>query len=313
MLGQSKYKLAREILRALAYDRFLSADYLALLTDTSEAWASDLCGALRTTPHAYIKACDEQAENPTLYLYTKDQYELTPLGAQAVLDHFGIVVPPRKSRVQHIAHQIMSDHAMASFRIGAMQSDGRFIMLTRDELLAHDTMPELTKNSNTPDFIPLGDQVRSETGKMVDHYIRPDREMFVIRDLKNKKAYFFPGFEVGRGTERIKAPEGKHDHSFMQSKFEDYITIIQKKIYKSHFGAPNSYMAFLEPNIHRFTTKMIPMFTDMTRTCPELRKYFLFKVHHEFTQKYKAGGYMLTEPYMIVGEDGRTASFSMVS
>lgn len=317
LLGQAKYKLYRAILKALAHDRFLSADYLGLLTGTSYAHASNVCAVLRSEPHAYIKACDEQAENSQLYLYTKDQYELTPLGIQAVLDHFGIVLPPRRKTVQHIAHQIMSDHAMASFRVGVAQSAGRFAMLTRDELLTHPNTPEMTRNSDTPDFIPLGDQVKSEGGKLVDHYIRPDREMFVIRDLERRAAYFFPGFEVGRGTERIEAPTAKggtkrHDHSYMESKFEDYIRIIQKKIYRSHFGAPNVYIPFLEPNIHRFTTKMLPLFADMTRQCPEVRKYFLFKVHHEFTKKYTASGVMLTEPFLIVGEDGRTAEFSMV-
>src|SRR5262245_45964469 len=83
-LGQPKYRLAREILKALAFDRILSADYIALLTGTQYGWASDLCAVLSSSPYAYIKACDAQAENRVLYLYTKDQYELTDLGRQAV-------------------------------------------------------------------------------------------------------------------------------------------------------------------------------------------------------------------------------------
>src|SRR5207302_866681 len=86
-----RYPLALSFLKSLAHDRFLSADYLALLNETKYPWASDLCAVLRSQPYPYIKCCDEQAENARLYIYTKDQYELTPLGIQAVLDHFGIV------------------------------------------------------------------------------------------------------------------------------------------------------------------------------------------------------------------------------
>src|SRR5438309_7614802 len=80
-------------LLSLADDRFLSPDYLGKLNDTSENYAIDVCAALKTKPHQYIKVCDEQLENQQLHVTVKRQYELTPLGAQVVFDEFGIVTP----------------------------------------------------------------------------------------------------------------------------------------------------------------------------------------------------------------------------
>ena len=44
----------------------------------------------------------------------------------------------------------------------------------------------------------------------------------------------------------------------------------------------------------------------MTRDAPWMRPYIWFKTHHLFTEKYEATGRMLTEPFLIVGEDGLT-------
>jgi len=233
-------------------------------------------------------------------------------GAQVVFDTFGIRLPERRRLSPRMyEHQIMGDHAMASFRIGVAESNGRFALLNRDELLKHPSMPERTRNSKAPDFIPLGDTVVSENGKVVGHAIRPDREMFVIRDLEKGVSYFFPGFEIGTGSETHRPTKPRHDHSLTESKFADYITIIDKEIYHSHFGAPNFFIPFIEPNMHRIQN-MMALWNEMTRTTPWVRPSALFKTHHAYTEKYHASGRMLTEPFLIVGEDGRTTQFSVV-
>jgi hypothetical protein len=297
--------------KSLALDRFLCPDYLAALTGTSYGYMMDLCTALKTKPYPYIKICDEQTEHPAQHLNVKRQYELTPLGAKVVFDTFGIHTPERRKLSPRMyEHQIMGDHAMASFRIGVAESD-RFAMLTRDDLLCHPSMPEKTRTSKAPDFIPLGDTVVSENGKVVGHAIRPDREMFVIRDLQKGVSYFFPGFEIGTGSETHRPTKPRHDHSLTESKFADYITIIDEEIYHSHFGAPNFFIPFIEPNIHRIENMMV-LWKEMTAKKPWVRPSALFKTHHAYTEKYKASGKMLTESFHIVGEDGRTTTFSLV-
>jgi hypothetical protein len=303
------------VLLTLAYDRFLACDYIAKLVGSSYDYITNRATQLASPPHAYIKICDEQADpqSRVLYLYVKRQFELTKLGQQVVFDKFGIAIVPRhKVPSRGLKHQIDGDQAMASFRIGAKESDGRFQMLTRNELLQHPTMPEATRNSPTPDFIPLGDDIKSEGGKMVPHSIRPDREMFVIRDLSNKKAYFFPGFEIGTGSETHSPKSGRHDHSYTRSKFEDYITIIEKKIYRTHFGAPNLYIPFLETSPHRLENMMREHLLPMTETRPHVRRFFPFKRICTFTEKHMASGYMLCDPFLILDEFGQIAEFSLV-
>src|SRR6266568_4964800 len=105
----------KSVLKSLALDRFLCADYLGALTGTSYGYMMDVCTALKTKPYPYIKICDEQTENPAQHLNIKRQYELTPLGAQVVFDTFGIRLPERRRLSPRMyEHQIMGDHAMAS-------------------------------------------------------------------------------------------------------------------------------------------------------------------------------------------------------
>jgi hypothetical protein len=300
------------VLKSLYHDRYLSADYLAALTGSSyKTWMLPLVASLRSNPYAYIKVSDQQRDKPALYMNVKLQYELTKLGAQTLFDRFGLTVPARKP-IRYIEHQIMGDHAMASLRIGVNASNGRFAIMTRDDLLAHPNMPEKTRNSTAPNVIPLGGTIENDKGKRIAHNVHPDKEMFVLRDLEHGLSYFFPGFEIGTGSETHRPKDGRHDHSFTESKFEDYLTIIEKEIYASHFGSPNFYIMFLEPNIHRINN-MMALFSEMTKRRRWTRPHFLFGIQHTFTQQYKADGHRLISPYHIVGENGEPTTFSLVN
>lgn len=302
--------LDHAFLLALAHDRFLSADYIAKLTGTTYHHATDRCTNLATPPHAYIKICDQQLENRELHVTRKRQFELTPLGMEVVFNEFGVKVPPRRkiSPLMYV-HQIMSDHAMAQFRIGVRENPERFVLLTRDELIRHPSMPEAGKAS--PDYIPLGDTVETEKGRTVRHEIRFDKDIFVLRDLLHRQAYGFLGFEVGTGSETHRPKNGRHDHSYTESKFADLITILKKGIYRTHLGFPNGYLLFLERSPYRIEN-MMEIWRDMTTECPQFRRYALFQTMHRFTDTYWASSRLLTEPAQIIGEDGTFTTFSFV-
>lgn len=288
------------VIRALALDRLLSTRFIAALIGTSYEYAKPVVQRMGSQPHQYIRLCDEQADpsKQRFYLHSDRQFELAPLGIEVAADQLGIRIPPRK-RVQLIAHQIMADQIMASLRIGANASGGRFAILTRDELLAHKNMPESTRNRKFPDYIPLPDIDGVKKG---EHAIRPDREMFVVRDTVRGKAFFFPGIEIGTGSETHRPSSGVHDHSYTESKFKDYITIINRRIYESYFGSPTFFIAFIEPNQTR-VENMMRLLETMTTKNPDLRKSFLFKMHPRFTdiEKPRADGHALLEDWQRVG------------
>lgn len=304
--------LQLEILKALAYDRFLSWDYIQKLVGSHRSHLLSTLEVMRSKPYQYVKVCDEQSESSRRRMYQniKSQYELTDLGKQTVFDTFGIRTYTGK-KVSFIAHQIMADHAMASLRIGAKESNGRFELRSADQLLKSEKMPESTKASDTPFLIPLGDKVLSEKGKLVDHAIRPDREIFTLLDYEKDLSYFFGGFEVGTGTETHMPKDGRHDHSYTQSKFKDYIDIIERGIYDTYYAAPNFHMLFIEPNIHRIEN-MMAIWKTMTTEKEWVREYVWFKTFPPFTDKYEASGRMLTELFHLVGEDGATTTFSLL-
>jgi hypothetical protein len=289
-----------QFIRALALDRLLSARFLAAVTGTSYKYAIRTVQVLGSLPYQYIRLCDEQADpaKHRFYLHSDRQFELAPLGIEVAQDQLDLHIPPRK-RVQQIAHQIMSDQVMASFRIGVRESAGRFAMLTRNELLAHPNMPATTRERKYPDAIPLPDIEGVNRG---EHAIRPDREMFVIRDKQRNKSFFFPGFEIGTGSEKHE-DFGKHDHSFTQSKLTDYITILVEGIHESYFGSDdNFFIPFIEHNAARLVKPML-LLEKMTAKRPKLREHFLFGVQPRFTDiiKPQPDGHALTEDWQRVG------------
>lgn len=306
-----RYPLHRDILKRLAQRRILSADYLALLCGSTYRYTSDVCAILASKPYQYIKCIDPQIEQPNQYLYTKNQFELTKDGEDAVLKHFGIVVPER-DRIKNYVHDIMVDQVSAAFEIGAMQSNGRIAFMSQAEIVAHPNTPEMTRLSPRPQYLPLNEDIENEDGSIVKHVIRPDGELFAIRNVEEKKVFFFPGIEVGRGKETRRPTSTVHNHSFMNVKLADYIAYQKRALFRTLFNVRNSYHLFVEPTPGMLTAKLIPTFRDMTKDCPEVRPFFVFKTHPEFTVEHWASGHMLTTPFLVVREDGTTTEFSMV-
>ena len=225
------------LIGASALDRFLSWDYFAkLVGSNSRSHILLTLEKMRSAPYPYFEVCEEQQDRAKRHMYQniKLQLQLTKLGREVAFDNFGIRVPEWKP-TSYIAHHIMGDHAMASLRIGAKESQNRSPSAPH-ELLANPKMPESTRKSKTPFHIPLGDTIKTEKGKEVPHHpARPG--IFTILDYETDAAYFFGGLETGTGSETHQ-PTPRHDHSYTISKFVDYRRIIEHGIYETLFRLP---------------------------------------------------------------------------
>jgi len=277
------YRLTEQdlaLLKALTRRRFLSVDYIAALIGTSYKYALTRVQILKSDPNFYVKVCDAQRENPKLHLYTPLFYELDQRGIGA-LDERGIVIGPRKP-VRNIIHAVMVDQIMASFELGAT---GGMSIIPRADILAK--TPQKTQDLPIPDRIPVGR----------DRWIRADGEMFVLKTAEGFS--FFPGVEADTGTEPIHSYD--YERSSIRAKFEDYITVIEREIYKSHFGARTFFVPFITPTTRRLESMMV-LLEEMTEKKPSLRKHFLFKTHPLFTSstKPRPSGHMVDEPWIRV-------------
>lgn len=270
-----------ELLKALTRRRFLSADYIAALIGTSYKYALTRVQILKSDPNFYIKVCDAQRENPKSHFYTPLYYELDQRGIGA-LEERDIVIAPRRP-VRNIIHAVMVDQIMASFELGAT---GDISLIGRADILTK--APDKTQALAMPERIPVGKE----------RWVRPDGEMFVLKSSHGFS--FFPGIEADTGTEPIHSYD--YERSSIRAKFEDYITVIEREIYKSHFGARTFNIAFVTPTTRRLELMMV-LLEEMTKNKPSLRKHFLFKTHPLFTSstKPRATGHMIDEPWLRVG------------
>lgn len=236
---------------------------------------------LKSAPNSYIKICDAQAENPRLHLYTKLFYELDQSGMGELTER-GLLIAPRKP-IRNITHAIMVDQIMASFELGAT---GDLSIIGRADILAK--APEKTRALTNPDRIPLPK----------DRWIRADGEMFVLKTPEGFS--FFPGIEADTGTEPVHSYD--YTRSAISQKYEDYITVIEREIYKTHFGARTFFVPFLTPTTRRLES-MMALLEEMTKDRKHLRKHFLFKTHPLFTSstKPRPTGHAITEEWLRVG------------
>jgi hypothetical protein len=272
-------ELDLSILKTLAGHRVLSAEYLAALVGTSYKYAVYRLQILKSEPNCYVKVCDTQQENPKLHLYTPLFFELDSKGITELHER-GVILPPRRP-VRNLVHAVMVEQIMASFEIGGT-------LISRADILVSDKTPVRTRNHPAPDRIPLPKE----------RYIRPDGEMFVIQSPSGFS--FLPGIEADTGTEPVHSYD--YERSSIKGKFEDYITIIENEIYKSHFGAKTFFIPFITPTTRRLASIMT-LLEQMTEKKPSLRKSFLFKTHPLFTSSTKPvpSGHMITQPFQRVG------------
>ena len=132
-------------------------------------------------------------------------------------------------------------------------------------------------------------------------HVNADARPFGIeRVIDGARTYlFFPGIEADCGSEPVEA--GGFERSSIAKKFAAYIAIAEQGIYRSHFGFPNFFVPLIAPT----RVRMESMMTLLQRmTGGRGSKMFLFKtfpVLSSVEKSPKAGGHMLTEPWLRAG------------
>lgn len=269
-----------EVFKLLSRYRFLPFDYIHAFIGGSEKNLKHRLNLLYRRPNQYIDRPQQQRENADAnYRYLV--YELDEKGAK----HIGT---DKLKYARNFRHELMTCQIAASFELGA-RSNSAMQLIPWSEIIASGRLPRATRESSTPTTIAFEMDGKPE-------YVTADWEPFVIR--VEDGFTFFPGFEADCATEPIDATAD--DRSSIKRKFRGYLNIMERRIYRSHFGAET----FMVPIITTSEVRMRSMMTLLERMKPgEHGRRFLFKHIPAFTDRETppATGHMLTEPWHRAG------------
>lgn len=273
-----------EIFKCLARNQYLPADYIhAFVRGDYKALIRRL-SLLSRKPNLHISRPPQQREHADAN-HRKLVYELDARGAQVLRD-CGYTIPLRRSR-RNFSHELTVCQLAASMELGAIATP--HIKLIRwPTILASDKMPEATRRLANPLSIPVG-----------DHHKIPDGEPIVIVRQFETTTFIFLVQEVDCGTEPIDARD--NERSSIRRMFEDYLTIIEQRIYQKHFGA-NTFMVAIVTTSEARMKSMMALLARMQSG--DAAKRFLFKhspslaSHGQFPSPT---GRMLEEPWKRAG------------
>jgi hypothetical protein len=193
------------------------------------------------------------------------------------------------------------EHAEANYRKLIYELDDKGSKLLQDRwptIRASDKFPAATREMSNP--------FRLVYGNAKDDSLEPDWEPFVLAKQTDEETSFIfcPGFEADCDTESLES--GRYAHATIQNKFRGYLAIIERGIYRSHYGANTFMVPFVTTNETRMRN-MMDLLGRMIGNGPHeksIAKRFLFKHMPAFTsfkQSAPATGHMLTEPWARVG------------
>lgn len=177
---------------------------------------------------------------------------------------------PRPKHLHLYRHELMCCDIAASFEITA-RTHGATIF-SWPTIISSDQFPKATRDLKNPMALPVGNTT-----------LRADWEPFI---LKSHKYFFLPGFEADTGTEPLDSAD--RTRSSIRQKFEDYLTIIDKKTYRSHFGANTFFVPFI---IMRDAQRLADMMELLQRIISQKEyprsyaKHFGFKLIPGFYEK----------------------------
>ena len=283
-----------EIFKLLTRYRYLPSDYIHAFVGGSMSALSRRLNFLSRKPNLYLARPHQQRETADAN-HRHLIYELDERGSR-VLKERGLSFLP-KSYHRNFAHELMVAQIMASFELGTRER-ANVRLITWPEILANPATPEATRQSPTAASIPVTFTAHGERHSM---HVNADARPFGIeRLIDGSRTYlFFPGIEADCGTEPIEA--GSFERSSIAKKFAAYIAVADQGIYRSHFGFPNFFVPLIAPA----RVRMESMMTLLQRmTGGRGSKMFLFKtfpVLSSVERSPKAGGHMLTEPWLRAG------------
>jgi hypothetical protein len=269
----------------LAKYRYLPADYIHALTGGDYKALTHRLSLLSRDPNRYVARPEQQrlhdrANNRALI------YELDDRGYAALRQTREAAGSDRRTL---FAHQLMICQIAASFEIAA-KHDARFGLIDWKSIQTSEKFPPATRELARPASIPLGD----------GREIAPDWRPFVLlRRLATTSYIFFPGFEADCATEPLRPAD--YRRSSIQAKFAAYLAIIEREIYRTHFGA----QTFMVPFITTSEERMRSMMTLLSDMAPgEHGRRFIFKHVPAFgsiERSAPATDHIVTEPWHRAG------------
>jgi hypothetical protein len=273
-----------EIFKCLARYQYLPSDYIHAFVRGNYKSLIHRLNLLSRKPNLYINRPHQQREHAEAN-YRKLVYELDNRGAQVLRDRdFGV---PKKKYHRNFAHELMICQIAASIELGTI-ANANIKLIRWSAILASDKLPDETRRLSNPLSIPIGDHCKISDG-----------EPFVIVRQFETTTFIFLVQEADCGTEPIDATD--NDRSSIRRMFEDYLTIIEQRIYQKHFGANTFMVAIVTTNETRMNS-MMALLERMNTGQAAMR--FLFKhipVFTSYEQSAPATGHMLTEPWKRAG------------
>lgn len=283
-----------DIFKLLTRYRYLPSDYIHAFVGGSASALSRRLNFLSRKPNLYVARPQQQRQNADAN-YRHLIYELDERGSR-VLKERGLSFLP-KSYHRNFVHELMVAQIMASFELGTRERTN-IRLITWPEILANPSTPEATRQSPAAASIPVAFTAH---GERYSTHVNADARPFGIeRVIDGSRSYlFFPGIEADCGTEPVEA--GGFERSSIAKKFAAYIAIAEQGLYRSHFGFPNFFVPFIAPTAVRMESIMALL---QRMTGERGSKMFLFKTFpmlSSFEKPPRAGGHMLTEPWLRSG------------
>lgn len=254
-----------DLFKALARYQYLHPDDLAGLTGASAESIVKCFLRLKVLPHRYISVAEPMMKNKKRYLVADHVFELGPGGVSYLRDRDHPI--EKHEFTGEFEHRYASCQARASVDIAARARSGIKI-IPWNEIAVSDKTPKATRASEHPYAIPV--TLHTQEGKPISKLVRADCHPFAI-ERPDKR--FFLVLEVDNGTEAITSYD--YERSHIRTKFAQYLTILDQKIYTSHFGFPHLYVCFITTTNARIRT-MIELLNHQAAKAPALRQRFLF-------------------------------------
>jgi hypothetical protein len=218
-----------EILKCLGRYSVLTAADIAALTRRSYRAVIARLNLLKRKPNELIQVHRSQLESPRLYQWSPQAFHLTNKGI-AKLQEIGLESAHREPSI-HFIHQLTESQTAASFEIGA-----REYLIPFNEILTSPSTPRAIRESGDH-TIPVRFNYR---GKDHDYKLTPDGRPFGIAYPDD--TYRFCVFETDCASEPLVS--SNRDRQAIETKLAAYLTVLEQRLYETHFGFPNLTILF---------------------------------------------------------------------
>ena len=254
----------------------LRTNYISALMQRDHSTTIQRLDVLAAKPNNYVYLPEQPKNNFRHLIYALDENGAKHIGTKK----------PRHSR--YFRHELMQCDIAASFELATKEHE-HIKLFSWPAILSEDRFPPNTRKLPNPAYIPVAD----------GEAIRADWDPFIIKVEGKARPYtFMPGFEADTGTEPLDATDPAR--SSIRKKFLDYLYVIDKRIYASHFGANTFQVPFITMDQTRMEG-MIQLLEQIIRERDYPKDYarrFIFKHIPGFYDKPALPtGHMITEPW----------------